>query len=573
MTDEAWPSPPREPGPWGGGPPVVPAGTSSVPPLVPGAPTPPPPLPTGPSTAGPSSPGSLPPAPQPWANPIGVGPAGPPGPTGLPGTFGGPPAPALPGYAPAPPKVDKAPRWVIGAAAAVLLAFIAGGVLMITQKESPYPDEWDPRVAKIADWVESQRGLDFEHPVDVFFLTPEEYSGESTGTASSDADLDRDAQDEMDEAIGLLRALGLVEGAVDLTAANNALADSGTLAFYSPQTESVYVRGTEMTPALEVTIAHELVHVLQDQHFDLERLPELDSAAATTLRAVAEGDAGRIEDDYVNSVMSDEDRAAYQEESLAAYEESTGELEGSVPPAMSALFASPYIFGPSLVDYLFATGGEEAINAALEDPPSEFALFDPINYRPQDNLAADQEVLKVNLPEGATSIEEGSFAPTYWYLVLAARTEPKVALAAVDGITADGYVNYRKDDAVCVTASAQAEGEDLAELTSALKDWASKSPDGTAEVTEAEDRVTLRSCDPGKEVSGLGSVSTDLLILPSTRTDVYVSWIEGRSSSEEALCFAQGIVDSFTVAELTNQELGNDPAVEKRITALADSCR
>src|SRR5690606_1202596 len=144
----------------------VPAGTSSVPPLVPGAPTPPPPLPTGPSTAGPSSPGSLPPAPPPWANPHRVGPTGPPRPPGPTGTCGGPAAPALPGYAPAPPKVDKAARWVVGAAAAVLLAVSAGGVLMITEKESPYPDEWDPRVDKIADWVESQRGLDFEHPVD-----------------------------------------------------------------------------------------------------------------------------------------------------------------------------------------------------------------------------------------------------------------------------------------------------------------------------------------------------------------------------------------------------------------------
>ena len=49
---------------------------------------------------------------------------------------------------------------------------------------------------------------------------------------------------------------------------------------------------------MRVTLAHELTHVLQDQHFDLERLADPDFDRADELRAMAEGDAGRIEDAY-----------------------------------------------------------------------------------------------------------------------------------------------------------------------------------------------------------------------------------------------------------------------------------
>ena len=34
-----------------------------------------------------------------------------------------------------------------------------------------HPDEWDPRVADLAAFVEDERGLDFDHPVYVDFLT------------------------------------------------------------------------------------------------------------------------------------------------------------------------------------------------------------------------------------------------------------------------------------------------------------------------------------------------------------------------------------------------------------------
>ena len=69
-----------------------------------------------------------------------------------------------------------------------------------------------------------------------------------------------------------LRAVGLVAGGVDLLDSVSDLQQSGVLAYYDPKRERITVRGKELDVARRVTLAHELTHALQDQHFDLESL-------------------------------------------------------------------------------------------------------------------------------------------------------------------------------------------------------------------------------------------------------------------------------------------------------------
>ena len=68
------------------------------------------------------------------------------------------------------------------------------------------------------------------------------------------------------------------------------------------------MRGTTLDVEHRVTVAHELTHVLQDQHFDLHEAAE---AGATTripatrgaLKALVEGDAVRIQEDYLAAAV------------------------------------------------------------------------------------------------------------------------------------------------------------------------------------------------------------------------------------------------------------------------------
>jgi Zn-dependent peptidase ImmA (M78 family) len=72
----------------------------------------------------------------------------------------------------------------------------------------------------------------------------------------------------------VFRALGFIGGNVDLLRGIDTAQSSETLAFYDPDRKEVIVRGTTLDVAHQVTVAHELTHVLQDQHFNLPKLQQ-----------------------------------------------------------------------------------------------------------------------------------------------------------------------------------------------------------------------------------------------------------------------------------------------------------
>lgn len=539
-----WPPPPRDPGPWNGGPPVAPPGN-----------TPLPPLPGSSGTMGGSSAGSG------WS-----------GSTPVPQVNIPPDRQEPVAVAPPPTqKPDRSPFLVRALAVLVVLGIVAGGAYVLLRGGRTYPEAWDPRVAEIAAWVAEERDLAFDHPVQVNFLDEEAYreratqgGGDPTEAGTAELYADQAAQ---------LRALGFLSGEVDLAAATDTLNDSGTLAFYDPAMEQVYVRGTEVTPSMRVTIAHELVHVLQDQAFDLDRIQDLDSGRAGVLRALAEGDATKVEEAYVAEVLTDEERAAYEAEMAAASEAAGEEIDASVPPILTTVFAAPYVLGPRLISVLDAQGGWEAVDEALQDPPSEEALFDPLTVGTD---ALDGVTVSVETPRGAEELDRGEFGPITLYLLLASRIDPKVALEAVDGWGGDEYVVYRVDDRVCVRAAFEGDGaENTAELQEALTAWASQSPDGTASAERSSDGVLLQSCDPGEDADPVGGEgASDLLLLPVTRTDVFTQAIEADRTAAQSRCYAEGVVGAFSWDELSDPDGAalSSPEGQRRLSALGADC-
>lgn len=470
-------------------------------------------------------------------------------------------------YAPTAAPADRAPRLLVGLSILVVLAVIAGGAYVVLRGGRQYPSAWDPRVGPIATWVAEERDLAFDHPVDVQFLTDDEYREASTG-GEDVADPTQDAA--LDDALAQLRALGLIAGEVDLGEATDTLSDSGTLAYYDAATEKVYVRGQELTPALRVTLAHELTHVLQDQRFDLERLGDLDEGESSTLRALAEGDAGRIEDIYAAEELTAEERTAYEADAASSGTEATEKLEADVPPILTALFAAPYVFGPSLVANLDRSGGSKAIDEALQDPPGEDVLFNPLL---DGTDAAGAETLTVEAPKGSEVIDDGEFGPTAWYLLLASRLEPSTALRATDGLAGDGYTVFRTDDRVCVQARADGDAEsDVTDLNDALTAWVAQSPPDTASVEVVDGVVRFESCDPGADAKAVGSVSVELLQLPVLRTQLYGEVIAAEGTDAMARCVAQAVIDRFAFSQIVAGVL-TGPEGQQALGEIGISCR
>lgn len=582
-----WPSPPRDPGPWNGGPPVAPPGNTPLPPL-PGAggvvhnaahqvnPW---------AAGGPAGAPTAPPPAVPTAMPR---PNVPPAPAAMPMPgYGTPPGyPAAP-YGIQPPArsrvVDRAPSWVLVGAAIVVLALIAGGVYVVTHKGNKYPSSWDARVVGLTKWVEKERGLTYKHPVKVNFLSEKEYTARST----SDMGASETPKDALADQVAELRALGFVTGDVDLGAASSALADSGTLAYYDPSLEEVFVRGTSMTAGVRVTLAHELTHVLQDQHFDLERLQSFEDGRGAMLRALAEGDATLVEEMYKrdDTVFSKEDQKEYDAET----ERDNGKAEEGlkdVPPILQTVFAAPYLLGPTFVRVLVVDAiGTKAspeippgpdkyaeIDRVLDDPPSEEVLFDPLTYGGDQ---AEAKTVGYTAPKGSKVLDEGEFGPTTWYLLLATRLDPQRALTATDGWGGDHYVTFSFASRVCVGATIEGDStRDAAELADALGSWRDALPDNDVEVSSDAGKVTFRSCDPGKDSKAAGNeATTDLLTLPLLRSQIYADVWATTGQQKESACFASKIVREATIAQLTDDAyFATGPGRDISLRVMA-SCR
>ena len=467
---------------------------------------------------------------------------------------------------------DRGPL-LLGLAAVLVVAVLVGLLAVrVLRDDAPpvaFPTRWDSRVAPLADWVADARGLAFLHPVEVDFLSEEEYQARATGQGDEGGAEGDEVEENLADSLAVLRALGLVSGDVDLAAASDDLVSGGTLAYYDHGTKRVTVRGTELTPGVRVTLVHELTHVLQDQRFDLTRLSDPDFENAATLRALAEGDAERVADRYVAEVLTADERRRYDEETAEQAGQAEDDL-AEVPPALLALFTAPYVLGETVVAYHEEVAGTGAIDELLATPPSEQELLDPAV---RGTPAADVVDVEVEAPDGTELVDgPASFGPVALFLMLASVGSPADALAATDGWGGDDYVAFRRGDDVCVSLAVV--GDDAAStdaIGERLSSWAETSPT-EAEVDQGADGVRLTSCDPGADAEAGGAVTSDLLAVPATRTAVTTSLLASGAPADRATCGGRAVVSVLTVAEMTDPDLGASAGVRARTRDAIAGC-
>lgn len=476
-----------------------------------------------------------------------------------------------PGPPPPPPAAARPSPVLVALGLLTAVVFLVGAVAVAVRRGEPgvpHPDEWDPRVVELAEWVADARGLDWEHPVHVDFLSPEEYSSEAT---SSEGDLTDDERDALGHHAGVLRALGVASGELDLFAAYNQVSDGGTLAFYSTADKRIRVRGTEVTVGVEVTLVHELTHALQDQHFDMTRVfdPDLDSSASAAFRGVVEGDAMRIEQAYVDEELTDDERAAYDEQYAEAVETSEAATAG-VPAFVSAGFAAPYYLGHPLVIAIVNEGGNAAMDDALQQPPTtEEHLFDPLSFLADD----DQVEVDLELDDDLEIRDEGPFGAPSWYLVLAEHLDLHQALEAALGWAGDRYATFDRDGTACIRAAfAGDERADEVQMQAALEAWAATPGGAAVEVMELDGRPGFEACDPGPEVEvPVTDRAIDALLLPSLRAYLAADAVSV-VDEDAARCYADRVVAVVTLEDLQDPEGFTGEALQDEMVGAFQAC-
>jgi hypothetical protein len=315
-------------------------------------------------------------------------------------------------------------------------------------------------VDEISAVVESERGLAFTKQVDV------ELAGEGDFQRRLLEDFDEEVE-ELRKTEVLLKAFGLVEAGVDLVEAMRTLLGAGVVGFYDPETDELVVRGTALTPYVRTTIAHELTHALDDQHFDLHRPEYVDAADEIDFgfSALVEGDARHIEDAYVADLSHEEQLDAGAEELSLG-----GGLDlGGVPLVLVELISAPYRLGQDFVDELVDDGGQEALDAAFGAPPrTSEQVMDPDTYEAREG--------GVEVPVPAVDgrvVDEGAAGQFLIQVVLDDGLDADRAREAADGWGGDSVVAWRDGGRPCATLAAVGDDAgETAELRDAFEDWA-----------------------------------------------------------------------------------------------------
>jgi len=186
------------------------------------------------------------------------------------------------------------------------------------------------------------------------------------------AQLDEETpKDALEATEALLYGFGAVDADFDYRASVIGLMSSQLLGFYDPKRKTFFVSGDLSGDEADVTLWHELVHALQDQHYDLSHLTDWqpdsgDSQAA--VHALAEGDATSA---MLDALLKPRGGGALQlPEGLMRAQSVLGSAATEAPPVLVRSLLAPYVDGLAFTNYLRRRGGFGAVDEAWRAPPA-----------------------------------------------------------------------------------------------------------------------------------------------------------------------------------------------------------
>jgi hypothetical protein len=201
-----------------------------------------------------------------------------------------------------------------------------------------------------------------------------------------------------------LELLGLLDPGADLRSISGSLFGDQVAGYYDPRTKKLAVvkNSSGEAPLVEITLAHELTHALEDQNFSLrdEDTPGVEDGASA-YAALVEGTATSVMTDYAERYPA----------SVSIGDALTGLLDSAggtgLPPYVEASALFPYLRGEAFVSELRRVGGWKLVDAAYERPPaSTEQIIHPEKYLKVEQ--PDPVSLRVPLAAPWRRVAEGS---------------------------------------------------------------------------------------------------------------------------------------------------------------------
>lgn len=312
---------------------------------------------------------------------------------------------------------------------------------------SPTLATLSPKIRAEMDDIQTQvaqlRGLKPLDQVDRQLISPEDLQAKVESdflTGYSKTDAEHDSQ--------LYSLLGLLPSDFDLWDFYSQLYAEQVAGYYDDEAKVMYVvQGSGFDGPERLTYAHEYTHALQDQQFGLrdnlgytESKCKADSERCAAIRALVEGDATQLEDQWLRNFASQQDI----DQILAFYNTFQSPVYDSAPQFLQESFAFPYAEGLAFVQSLYRQGGWAAVDAAYANPPvSTEQILHPDRYPADDAVyLAPLDGMDTGLGSDWTSIDEGTFGELFTRQVLEAFLPQDTADRAAEGWGGDVYQAY-----------------------------------------------------------------------------------------------------------------------------------
>lgn len=296
-------------------------------------------------------------------------------------------------------------------------------------KDTGQPESFE----KIARNVAAERGLALQTAIPVETLDPEGIE------ISLQDSVDEQVRTSLQKDAALLTLLGVITPSLDLEETWVNLYSEQISGFYDPEALTIYIVERDGQPDIEpLVLAHEAVHALQDQHFDLDALddPQLNDDQRLAIDALIEGDAMLADVFYAQSYIPllDQLETASQVSGLES------EVLESAPHFISTLSTFPYFNGLDYVYAIYERDGWEGVNQAYQEwPLSTEHILHPERYFDGDQPQT------VSLPEVASAsgwqaVDEDVLGELGLQLTLAEHLGPAASAAAAEGWGGDRYL-------------------------------------------------------------------------------------------------------------------------------------
>jgi hypothetical protein len=229
--------------------------------------------------------------------------------------------------------------------------------------------------------------------------------------------------------------------------------------YYDPEAETlntILITGGELGDSLplleQIIYAHEFVHALQDQYYDLadlgfnpDNVDDIETDRFLAVQALVEGDATFVMNVYTEVILTDDPFAAVG--LLGSAFTATGAIPEGTPDILTRELTFPYNAGLIFVTELINEGGYEAVDAAFADlPTSTEQIIDPQKYfEREDPIPVALDATDTALSEDWAVLDEGTLGAFYLRSYLNNHLERTEWAVAGDGWGGDRYQIFSND--------------------------------------------------------------------------------------------------------------------------------